>query len=88
MVWIKTGLYRIYIFKMAARNLFLYLYQVCQFVDCGSPPELENGEVELVDGRTTYGAEMRYSCGPDYNLSGDTTRRSNFIKYFFYSQGL
>ena len=52
---------------------------MCQFVDCGSPPELENGEVELVDGRTTYGAEMRYSCGPDYNLSGDTTRRSNFI---------
>ena len=57
-------------------------------MDCGSPPELENGEVELVDGRTTYGAEMRYSCGPDYNLSGDTTRRSNFIKYFFYSKGL
>ena len=50
---------------------------VCKFVDCGNPPELVNGEYELVNGRTTYGAEITYSCGADYTISSDksTTRR-------------
>ena len=48
---------------------------VCTFVDCGSPEELVNGSFELVDGRTTYGAEIKYTCGADYTVSGDTTRR-------------
>ncbi len=47
----------------------------CEFVDCGPPPELLNGSFELASGRTTYGAEIRYACGEDYNISGDQIRR-------------
>jgi len=47
----------------------------CEFVDCGNPDELLNGQVELLDSRTTYDAEVRYSCSDDYNMAGDTTRR-------------
>ena len=66
---------------MAALNIYApifwlcYIFQVCEFVDCGSPPELLNGAIELVDGRTTYGAEIEYSCGSDYTLSGEKIRR-------------
>ena len=44
----------------------------CQFVDCGQPPDLLHGSHELTDGRTTYGAQLRFSCGDDYNLKGET----------------
>lgn len=47
----------------------------CDFVDCRDPPELLNGDVELLDRRTTYGAEVRYSCGDDYIMKGETERR-------------
>ena len=35
---------------------------VCEFVDCGDPPRVENGKLQLLDGRTTYGAEYEASC--------------------------
>ena len=47
----------------------------CEFVDCGQPPELLNGSFEMLSGRTTYAAEIRYTCGEDYNISGDQIRR-------------
>ena len=47
----------------------------CDFVDCGDPPELLNGAAELLDRRTTYGADVRYSCSDDYIMKGETERR-------------
>ena len=47
----------------------------CEFVDCEDPSELVNGRHELLDRRTTYGAEARYACGDDYNLVGETKIR-------------
>ena len=47
----------------------------CEFVDCSEPPELVNGLHELLDGRTTYGADILYTCGDDYNLIGETKIR-------------
>ena len=44
-------------------------------MDCQQPPDLVNGRYELLDGRTTYGAEASYSCGDDYNLVGETKIR-------------
>ena len=47
----------------------------CEFVDCGNPDELLNGNFELLDGRTTYDAEVTYSCTDDYNVVGETKIR-------------
>ena len=47
----------------------------CEFVDCGAPPELVHGAAELVDSRTTYSAGVTYTCGDDYNLTGETKIR-------------
>lgn len=44
-------------------------------VDCGVLPEFENGDVKLLDGRTTHGALADYSCKENYTLVGDSTRR-------------
>jgi len=48
---------------------------VCKFVDCGNPRALENGNFELLNGRTTYGAEIEYTCTPDYNIQGNVKTR-------------
>ena len=34
----------------------------CTYVDCGDPPELENGKNVLIDGRTSFGASAEYTC--------------------------
>ncbi|XP_044588526.1 sushi, von Willebrand factor type A, EGF and pentraxin domain-containing protein 1 isoform X2 [Cotesia glomerata] len=47
----------------------------CKYVDCGTLPELDNGEVKLVNKRTTYGAIADYGCKDNYTLVGDTSRR-------------
>ncbi|XP_057333972.1 sushi, von Willebrand factor type A, EGF and pentraxin domain-containing protein 1 isoform X2 [Microplitis mediator] len=47
----------------------------CKYVDCGTLPELDNGQVKLVNKRTTYGAIADYVCKENYTLIGDTTRR-------------
>jgi CUB/sushi domain-containing protein len=44
----------------------------CQFVDCSDPPKLENAEVQMPDGRATFGAIAVYKCSEDYNLRGTT----------------
>ena len=47
----------------------------CRFVDCGTPPAVANGDFELLDGRTSFDAEVEYSCGSDYQLVGTKKRR-------------
>ena len=47
----------------------------CEFVDCSDPPELINGGYELLDSRTTYAAEVRYTCGDDFTIRGETSVR-------------
>jgi hypothetical protein len=46
----------------------------CQFVDCGNPPAVDNGNVTLVNGRTTYNAAAEYVCHPDYLPVGETRK--------------
>lgn len=43
-------------------------------VDCEALPEIENGRVVLVDGRTTYNASVEYSCAENYTLVGPSKR--------------
>jgi len=47
----------------------------CTFVDCGDPPLVDNGKSQLLDGRTTYGAEVEYACQSDYLPVGDALKR-------------
>lgn len=46
----------------------------CEFVDCGDAPAVKNADVQLLDGRTSFGAEVEYSCGADYILSGNSKK--------------
>ncbi|XP_071548908.1 P-selectin-like [Panulirus ornatus] len=45
----------------------------CKFVDCEAPPEIENGSLVLVDGRTTYGGKVVYECEKNFTLNGENT---------------
>ena len=46
----------------------------CEFVDCGNPPAVDNGNVTMVNGRTSFNAAVEYSCHPDYLPVGDTRK--------------
>jgi len=47
----------------------------CKPVDCGDAPGLGNGEAHIIDGRTTWGARVRYKCKDNYSLmNGDEER--------------
>ena len=46
---------------------------VCQFVDCGNPPAIDNANVTMVNGRTSYNAAADYTCHPDYLPAGKLT---------------
>jgi len=48
----------------------------CRFVDCGQPPEVEDGSYNLIDGRTTFGAEAAYTCSADYRLTSEEDDRA------------
>ena len=59
----------------------------CKRVECGQVPGLANGEIHVLDGRTTYGARVRYKCKTDYSLIGGKnkiiyikSREINFTK--------
>lgn len=43
-------------------------------MECGEPPAIADGELRLVDGRTTYGARVVYSCRDNYTLVGEATQ--------------
>ena len=47
----------------------------CDFVDCGNPKDLPNGDFEMLDRRTTYDAEVTYKCSDDYKVVGETKIR-------------
>lgn len=48
---------------------------VCRFVDCGPPQIIENGQASLVNGSTTHGSIVEYTCEQDYWLQPHTSRR-------------
>ncbi len=48
----------------------------CKAVDCGQVPGLANGEIHVLDGRTTWGARVKYVCKENYALmKGSDTRQ-------------
>ena len=40
----------------------------CKHVDCGQVPGLADGEIHVLDGRTTWGARVKYVCKENYSL--------------------
>ena len=47
----------------------------CKYVDCDQPQGLANGAIHVLDGRTTWGARIKYQCNEDYSLmNGDEGR--------------
>lgn len=42
----------------------------CKYIDCGAPPNTDNGRYELLNRTTTYGSLVEYSCREDYWLDG------------------
>ena len=47
----------------------------CKWVDCDQPQGLANGAIHVLDGRTTWGARIKYECNEDYSLmNGDEGR--------------
>ena len=43
-------------------------------MDCGSLKGINDGELVLNDGRTTFGAKVKYSCAENYTLVGSDSR--------------
>ncbi|KAG8224127.1 hypothetical protein J437_LFUL001821, partial [Ladona fulva] len=41
----------------------------CKYVDCGSPPQIQNGRFRLLNGTTTAESMVEYDCDEDYWLS-------------------
>lgn len=42
----------------------------CKFVDCGAPPNIDNGQYSLLNDSTTFGSIVEYTCSDDYWLEG------------------
>ncbi|XP_054274093.1 sushi, von Willebrand factor type A, EGF and pentraxin domain-containing protein 1-like [Macrosteles quadrilineatus] len=40
----------------------------CKFVDCREPPNVDNGQYRLLNGTTTHGSVVEYSCDADHWL--------------------
>ncbi|CAH2008239.1 unnamed protein product [Acanthoscelides obtectus] len=47
---------------------------VCEFIDCGKVPPLNNGNVEYINGTTYLKSEVRYSCNKNFKLIGTPKR--------------
>lgn len=43
----------------------------CRYVDCGSPAQISHGGVKLLNGTTTVGSYVQYSCDQDYWVDGE-----------------
>ena len=48
----------------------------CKEIECGQVPGLANGEIHVLNGRTNWGARVKYKCKNDYSLSGETDERT------------
>uniref|UniRef100_A0A147BFW2 Putative eel-fucolectin tachylectin-4 pentaxrin-1 domain protein n=1 Tax=Ixodes ricinus TaxID=34613 RepID=A0A147BFW2_IXORI len=46
----------------------------CKYIDCGEPRPLDDGEVLLVNGTSTFLSVVKYSCHDNFTLSGVDTR--------------
>uniref|UniRef100_A0ABD2WSD8 Sushi, von Willebrand factor type A, EGF and pentraxin domain-containing protein 1 n=1 Tax=Trichogramma kaykai TaxID=54128 RepID=A0ABD2WSD8_9HYME len=42
----------------------------CRYVDCGSPAQLSHGQARLLNGTTSVGSVVEYSCDEDYWVDG------------------
>ncbi|KAK5642830.1 hypothetical protein RI129_008997 [Pyrocoelia pectoralis] len=42
----------------------------CKYVDCGTPPAIDNGKYDLVNGTTSVDSLIEYFCNQDYWLDG------------------
>ncbi|XP_074034332.1 CUB and Sushi multiple domains furrowed [Leptinotarsa decemlineata] len=49
----------------------------CKYVDCGSPPNIDNGRYALINDTTSVGSIAEYTCAPDYWMNGQRTLRCN-----------
>lgn len=49
----------------------------CKYVDCGSPPNIDNGRYALLNGSTTVDSAIEYSCNDDYWLDGQRIQKCN-----------
>ncbi|XP_025834968.1 sushi, von Willebrand factor type A, EGF and pentraxin domain-containing protein 1 [Agrilus planipennis] len=47
----------------------------CKYVDCGAPPNIDNGRYELINGTTSVESIIRYTCDNDYWLEGEKTQK-------------
>lgn len=47
---------------------------LCQFVDCGPPPEVSNGIVDTVNRSSTFASQAWYSCDDDFQMNGNPIR--------------
>nr|CAH0105825.1 unnamed protein product [Daphnia galeata] len=46
----------------------------CKHVDCGPLKGIKDGELVIIDGRTTFGASVKYTCAENYTLVGASKR--------------
>lgn len=46
----------------------------CQYVDCGQPKQIANGNYQLVNKTTNYLSVAHYSCNENYTLVGTSNR--------------
>ncbi|CAN8001467.1 unnamed protein product, partial [Ixodes hexagonus] len=46
----------------------------CKYIDCGEPRPLDDGEVLLLNGTSTFLSVVKYSCHDNFTLSGVDTR--------------
>lgn len=46
----------------------------CRYVDCGAPAQISHGMVKLVNGTTTVGSRIEYTCDEDFEISGDANQ--------------
>lgn len=47
----------------------------CKYVDCGTPPTIDNGKLELRNRTTSVDSIVEYSCLDDYWLNGQKVQR-------------
>lgn len=57
-------------------NLYWFddVYLATLDVDCGSLPSIENGDLTMLENRTTYGARAEFRCKSNYTLVGQSIR--------------
>lgn len=47
----------------------------CKYVDCGAPPNIDNGRTILLNGTTTVESLVEYNCENDYWMNGQRIQK-------------